>query len=201
MKKICLILFSTIISFTSCQKSISDFDPSSTQGTGTTTPTTPPTASGSFVATVDGKALSFSVTAATLLRSQPANEKRLDVTGTSADGTKRIIITLGEETYQGNAVTVKKYVLNPFPDDDPSTPNIDESLYTQGFTTYGTALGGNWIYGIYDENGSFTVTSCSASATLISGTFETTLTDLLDSTHIVKITAGKLTNVKYTVLN
>jgi hypothetical protein len=196
MKKIYLILFSSIILLFSCQKSISDFDPTTTQGTGTT----PNTAGGSFVATIDSKQFSFTVTSATLLRSQSLNEKRLDVTGTSADGTKRIIITLGEETYQGNAVTVKKYILNAFPDDDPSTPNIDESLTTQGYTTYGTASGNNWLYSVYDENGSFTVTGCDASTTLISGTFETTLTDLFDNS-VIKITAGKLTNVKYSVLN
>jgi len=195
MKKIYLILLSSIVLVSSCQKTISDFDPSTSQGTGT------PTGSGSFVATIDGKQFTFTITAATLLRSQAANEKRLDVTGTSTDGTQRIIITLGEETYQGNAVTVKSYVLNAFPEDDPATPTIDESLTTQGFTTYGTASGSNWIYGIYDEKGSFTVSSCDASTTLISGTFSTTLTDLNDSTHIVTITAGKLTNVKYTILN
>jgi hypothetical protein len=200
MKKIYFILICNIILFSSCQKSINDFDPSTTQGTGTT-PTTPTTGSGNFVATVDGKQVNFTVTAATLVRSQAANEKRIDVTGTSTDGTKRIIITLGEETYQGNAITVKKYVLNAYPEDDPSTPTIDESLDIQGYTTYGTASGSNWIYGVYDEKGVFTVTSCDASTTLISGTFATTLTDLLDSTHIVTITAGKLTNIKYTVVN
>jgi hypothetical protein len=201
MRTLYLILFITATSFISCQKSVSDFDPSTTQGTGTNTNTPPSTASGSFVATVDGKALSFSVTAATLVRSQAVNEKRMDVTGTSTDGTKRITLTLGEETYQGNAVSVKKYILNPFPDDDPSTPDIDESLYTQGYTTYGTSTNGNWIYGVYDENGICTVSSCDASKTLITATFATTLTDLTDTTNVIKITAGKLTNIKYSVLN
>ncbi|MEP6750734.1 MAG: hypothetical protein ABJB86_23570 [Bacteroidota bacterium] len=202
MKKIFFALICNLILFSSCQKSISDFDPSTTQGTGSgTTPTAPTNGSGNFVATVDGKQLTFNVTAATLVRSQAANEKRIDVTGTSSDGTKRIILTLGEETSVGNSITVKKYILNAYPEDDPSTPTIDESLDIQGYTTYGIASGSNWMYGVYDEKGSCTVTSCDAAATLISATFATTLTDLLDSTHIVSITAGKLTNIKYTVVN
>src|SRR5450432_1777106 len=124
MKKIYLLLLVNLLLLGSCQKSVSDFDPSTSQGTGTT-PTPPTNPAGSFVSTIDGKQFSFGVTAATLVRSQPANEKRLDITGTSTDGTRRLIITLGEETYQGNAITVKKYILNPFPEDDPSTPDID----------------------------------------------------------------------------
>jgi hypothetical protein len=202
MRKIYFFLFGTVIFVSSCQKSISDFDPTQQPGTGTgTTPTTPGAASGSFAATINGKQQNFTVTSATLIRSAIYNEKRLDIAGTSADGTKKIIITLGEETSVGNAVTVKSYVLNAFPPDDPSTPNIDESLTTQGFTTYGILNAGNWEYDVYDEDGSFAVTSCSATTTLISGTFQTMLTDLNDSTHIIKITAGAVNNVKYTVLN
>jgi hypothetical protein len=201
MKKIYLILLSSIILASSCQKSISDFDPSMAPS-GNPGGTQPGNGSGSFEATIDGTKISFSITAATLLRSTSLNEKRMDITGTSTDGTKRLIVTLGEETAQGNAMTVKTYTLNAFPLDDPATPNIDESATTQGFTTYGTTLGNNsWLYDIYDENGSFSITSCDASSRLVSGTFQTTLTDMIDNTHIVTITAGKLTNVKYSVLN
>jgi hypothetical protein len=197
MKKIYLILLSGIITLTSCQKSISDFDPSTPQGGGSTTST-----SGSFEATVNGQKLSFTVSSATLLRSVATLEKRLDITAVTTDNSKRIIITLGEQTATGNSVAVKKYVLNPFPDDDPATPNIDESLTTQGYTTYSTTLGNNnWLTSIYDELGSFTVSSCDANTKLISGSFETTLTDMIDPSIVIKITAGKVTNVKYTVLN
>ncbi len=200
MKKIYFLLLSCIVIASSCQKSISDFDPSmvpvSDPGG-----TKPGNGSGSFDATINGTKISFSVTAATLLRSTTLSEKRMDITGTSTDGTKRLTITLGEETAQGNAMSVKAYVLNAFPDDDPATPNIDESLTTQGFSTYGTASGANWIYDIYDEKGTCTVTSCDASTKLVSANFETTLTDMNDSTHIITITAGKLSNIKYTVLN
>ncbi len=200
MKRICLILLGTCILASSCQKSVSDFDPSSNPGTGTGT-MPPTTGSGSFVATINGKQYNFNITAASLLRSTASNEKRMDITGTSTDNTQRIILTLGEETSQGNAVSVKSYALNAFPVDDPNTPNIDESLYTQGFTTYGTGTNNNWIYGIYDENGACTITSCNASTQLVSGNFETQLVDMIDPTHVVQITKAVFSNIKYTVLN
>jgi hypothetical protein len=200
MKKIYFIAVTTIVLLSSCQKSISDFDPSTTQGGGTTIP--PSSASGSFEATVNGQKIAFNLYAATLLRSTATNQKRLDISAISADNTKRIILTLGEETAAGNTFTVKKYTLNPFPDDDPATPTIDESLSTQGFTTYSSGPGSNnWITSVYDELGSFTITSCDSNTKLVSGTFETTLNDLMDPTIVIKITAGKVTNVKYTLLN
>ena len=200
MKKIYFVLLSSIVFASSCQKSISDFDPSATPATNPGGP--PATGGGSFEATINGTKVNFSVSSATLIRATTLNEKRMDITGTSTDGTKKLIITLGEETAQGNAMSVKTYTLNAFPPDDPATPNIDESLTTQGFTTYATSLGNNsWLYDIYDENGSFTVSSCDPSTKLVSGSFQTTLTDMIDNTHVITITAGKLTNVKYSVLN
>jgi hypothetical protein len=197
MHKFYLALVSIVLLLCSCQKSISDFDPSTAHGsTGN-----PANGSGSFVAMVDGKQLSFTVNGATLVRSAIYNEKRLDITGTSTDDSTHMILTLGEETAQGDAVTVKSYVLNAFPPDDPATPAIDESVTTQGFTTYGIAHNNGWLYNVFDENGSCTVSSCDASSHLVSATFETTLTDLLDASHVVKITAGKLTNIKYIVVN
>ncbi|MEP7277843.1 MAG: hypothetical protein ABI813_04305 [Bacteroidota bacterium] len=195
MRKSYLILFIAITLAASCQKAISDFDPA------TTTTQPPSNGSGSFEATINGEKKSFTVKAATLVRNLAANEKRMDITGISTDNKTTLILTLGEEISQGNTVTVKKYVLNAFPDDDPATPGIDESLYTQGFTTYGIAIGSNWLYDVFEENGSCTVSNCDAAATRISGEFETTLTDLIDATHIVRITAGKFTNIKYTVQN
>lgn len=198
MKKVYFLLLSTVVLFSSCQKSISDFDPSTNQGGGTGTTSS----NGSFEATVNGQKINFKLYAATLIRSTATNQKRLDISAISADSSKRIIITLGEETALGNAFTVKKYTLNPFPDDDPATPTIDESMTTQGFTTYSTGLGSNsWLTSVYDELGSFTITSCDGNTKLVSGTFETTLNDLLDPAVVIKITSGKITNVKYTVLN
>src|SRR5450631_1347600 len=118
MKKTVFILLAGILFITSCKKS------NSTSGSST------------FTATVNGKATTFNVLAATLLRSQAANEKRMDISGTSTDNSQRLIITLGMETYLGSGMTAKSYTLNPFPVDDPNTPNVDESLTTEGFTTY-----------------------------------------------------------------
>lgn len=194
MKKVYLLLLSSLVLLASCQKSISDFDPSQQ-------PAGAGVGSGGFEATIDGKKYTFTIAAATLMRSAAFNEKRLDIAGISTDNSKRLIITLGEETSQGNGITVKTYKLNPFPDDDPATPAVDESLTTEGFSTYSTSLGSNnWLTSVYDENGNFIVTSCDANAKTISGTFSTTLTDLLTNS-VVKITGGKITSVSYTVLN
>jgi hypothetical protein len=173
--------------FTACQKSS---DSAAAGGT-------------AFTATVNGKNITFNLTTATLLRSVNTNQKRLDITGTSTDGSIRLIITLGEETAVGNGVSVKAYVLNPFPPDDPSTPNIDESLTTQGFTTYSTSLGNNnWFTNVYDENGSFTVCACDSNSKTVSGNFQTTLTDNYNNPGtVITITNGKMTNIKYAVLN
>jgi len=199
MKHVYLLLLSAIILLSSCQKSISDFDPSTPQGG---TPGTPPAGSGSFEATIDGQKSTFTIASATLLRSAVYKQKRLDIAGISTDNKKRLIITLGEETDQGNGVTVKKYVLNAFPPDDPATPAFDESSTTQGFTTYSTGPGNNnWITEVYDEDGMFTVTSCDVNTKVITGTFSTTLTDLNNTSSVIKITAGKINAVQYTVVN
>jgi len=185
MKKLTVLLVLSSFLFVSCSKSKDSAAPGKT-----------------FEATVDGKAYVFNIISATLLRSAADNEKRLDIAGISTDSSKRLIITLGEETSVGNGVSVKSYVLNPFPPDDPNTPNVDESLTTQGFSTYSTSLGNNnWFTDVYDENGSFQVTGCDATNNVISGTFQTTLTGMNIGSATVKVTAGKINNVKYTVLN
>jgi hypothetical protein len=186
MKKPLFILFAgvVIIYFSSCKKSNESGNTSST-----------------FTATVNGKATTFKISQATLLRSQPDNEKRLDIVGTSTDNSKQLIITLGMETYQGTGMTVKSYVFNPFPEDDPNTPE-DESATTQGFTTWRTALGnGGWLTDVYNEQGLFTVTACDSAHTTISGNFQTTLKDYNMDTTVVSIQDGKLSNVKYSLVN
>ncbi|HTL08470.1 MAG TPA: hypothetical protein VL307_09450 [Chitinophagaceae bacterium] len=197
MKKTILVFLGSLSLLASCQKSISDFDPSTPQGSNGTMPA----GSGVFEASINGQSYSFTVVAATLLRSTQYNQKRLDIGGISKDNSKRLIITLGEETSTGNSMSVKQYVLNPFPQDDPATPNIDESNTTQGFSTYSTSLGNNsWLTNVYDEDGIFTVTSCDANTKLISGSFSSKLVDLIDNS-VIKITGGKITNVKYNVVN
>ena len=186
MKKISAFLLLGALCFAACKKN-SDSQPAN---------------STTFTASLNGKATTFNVSQATLLRSQGDNEKRMDIVGTSTDNTKRLVITLGVETYMGTGMTVKSYVLNPFPEDDPSTPNVDESLTTQGFTTYSTALGGGgWLTDVYNEQGSFTITSCDSAHTTVSGTFQTVLKDMDTDTAVLTVSNGKITNLKYTVLN
>jgi len=158
--------------------------------------------SSTFTATVNGKATTFNIFQATLLRSTQTNEKRMDIGGISTDKTQRVIITLGIETSNGSGMTVKPYALNPFPEDDPSTPDVDESLTTQGFTTFSTSLGNNsWLTDVYNEDGLFTVSACDSAHTTITGTFQTTLKDFNTDTVVFSVTNGKMTNVKYSVLN
>lgn len=187
MKKISLLFLLGALCFAACKKSDGSNNSSSS----------------TFTATVNGKATTFNIIQATLLRSTATNEKRMDIAGTSTDNTKRLIITLGLETSLGNGMTVKSYVLNPFPVDDPSTPNIDESLLPpQGFSTYSTTLGnGSWLTDVYNELGSFNLSACDSAHTTISGTFQTTLKDYNTDTVVVAISNGKLSNVKYTVMN
>lgn len=186
MKQTLLFFLGSVLLFAACKKS---------DGSGSTSTST-------FTATVNGTATTFKISQATLLRSTAANEKRMDILGTSTDNKSRLIITLGLETSEGSGMTVKSYVLNPFPEDDPSTPDVDESI-PQGFTTYSTYLGNNnWYTDTYDEQGLFTITSCDSAHTTVSGTFATTLTDNNGSTPIsISITDGKMDNVKYTVVN
>ena len=182
--KFTFIFLFGVLCFTACKKS---------DGSGSSSST--------FTATVNGKATTFNIFQATLLRSTQTNEKRMDIGGISTDKSQRVIITLGIETDQGSGMTVKPYVLNPFPPDDPSTP-IDESLTTQGFSTYSTSLGNNnWLTDIYNEDGLFTVTACDSAHTTISGTFQTTLKDSNTDTVVVSLTNCKMTNVKYAVMN
>lgn len=200
MRKITSILIIIFICFiSSCQKEISysdlsqqpapDIDPLSN------------TLSGGFSARIDGKRVDFTVISATLRRYTITNEKRLDMTGISIDNTKKITITIGEKNSVGGALTTKKYILNPFPTDDPLTPNIDESMYIQGYTIYGTVSGVYWLFDIYNESGIFTVVSCDASTTLLSGFFETTLIDQANNSRIIKITDGVAKNIKYKIIN
>lgn len=183
MKKIFFLFAICIIVCLSCSKN------SDTQSDGST-----------FEATIDGKKMVFKVVFATLLRSTSLNEKRFDILGRASDSTE-LGLTIGEQTSQGNGVTTKTYVLNPFPEDDPDT-SVDESIqYIDGFTTYTQYINNIWLTDLYDEKGAFHVTSCDANNHTISGTFESTLTGKSTGTATVVITAGKIDNIKYQVAN
>ncbi|MCC6289543.1 MAG: hypothetical protein IT249_16810 [Chitinophagaceae bacterium] len=186
MKKLRISFFAFIILFASCSKKDS----------------TTPQEQGTFQASINGEVLTFKVNSATLLRSIQTNEKRLDIQGTSEDGTKRLILTLGDKTSEGNGITVKTYILNAFHEDNPNTEDIDESLSTDGYTTYSTSLGsGSWLSPIFEEDGKFIVTACDATNTIISGNFETKMVNMNDETNVVTVTNGKINNIKYQVLN
>ncbi|MGC4037405.1 MAG: hypothetical protein QM764_15700 [Chitinophagaceae bacterium] len=183
MKKIFFLFVICSIVCLSCSKS------RDTQADGST-----------FEATINGKKMVFKVISATLLRSTFLNEKEFDIIGRASDSTE-LGLTIGEETSQGNGLTTKTYVLNPFPKDDPNT-SVDESLqYIDGFTTYTQYINNIWLTDVYDEKGAFHLTSCDANNHTISGTFESTLTGRSTGTATVVITGGKINNIKYQVLN
>ena len=176
-----------------CQKSLSDFDPSQQLPPNAVSPSS----YGGLNATIDGQAIRFTVLSATLTSYTLTNEKRVEIAALSIDNAKKIVFTLGETSAQGTGISAKKYTLNAYPTDDPATPGMDESKQIQGYTTYLTSTGSNWMFPSYSENGSFTVTNCDTSKMLISANFQTTLKTLA---AVIKISAGTILNAKYRIL-
>ena len=185
------ILLCTLLITAGCQKEVST-------ETGTSAGNTP--ATGSFEAKIDGKLVQFKLLGATLLRSTADNLKRMDMAGVSTDGSKQIIITIGDSPATGNGVAVRDYVIDLFNEDDPDTPE-DESLGNDdGFITLSERIGNGWITDVYSQKGLMKVTACDANAKKVSGTFSVTHKAISSNTTIV-ITEGKFTNISYTVLN
>lgn len=154
----------------------------------------------SFQAKINGTSYNFNLETSHLLRSTVTNEKRLDFSGTSTDGTIKLVVTLGEQSSTGNGMSVKLYKIQLFNEDNPSTTE-DESLDSDdGFITYGSKVGSNFVFGVYAEKGSMRVSACNESAKTISGTFECTLTDL-NNNNVITISEGKFNNISYTVIN
>ncbi|MDF2193008.1 hypothetical protein [Paraflavitalea sp. CAU 1676] len=207
MKKLLLPLLCLAIAFTSCkkEKSIDSSDPGAPtsgggNGGGNDGGNNGP--DGGLEVKLNGQTITFTVESATLLRSTQTNQKRLDINGLSKDGTKKIILTFGEETAVGNGMSVKTYKVKLFNEDDPNTPEDESDDSMDGFMTYGTKLGTNsWLFDVYSENGTFTITACNESAKKVSGTFKTTLSQMDDPTKKLEFTEGKFTNVAYMVLN
>ena len=158
------------------------------------------TASGSFEAKINGQLTTFNVKSATLLRSTQLNQKRLDITGESVDGTKQLILTFGEMTAAGNGMAVKNYLVRLFNEDDPNTPDDESVDSDDGFTTYSVKVGSSWVTDVFAENGTMTVSSCDASAKKITGTFSVKDSSLT-SGDVFNFTEGKFTNISYMVLN
>ena len=198
------IALALCLSFVSCQQE-PDFGLENT--TNPNTPGTPPgtTPPGNnnavFEAKINGQLTTFNVLSATLLRSTQTNEKRMDITGQSTDGTKRLILTFGDTPASGNGIAVKDYIVRLFNEDDPNTPQDESDDSMDGFTTYSTSLGNNsWVTDVYAENGVMKVTSCDASAKKVSGTFIVKDSSLTGG-PVLHFTEGKFTNISYMVLN
>ena len=189
MKKLYLVLI--IVSFFcfGCQKSPSLLDEAQSSPTKST-----------FQAKLNGQLTLFNVASATLARSAATNQKRIDLQGVSADGTFRLIITIGEPTAIGNAVTQKKYTVRLFNDDNPATTADESEDSEDGFFTYSTKVSNNWVTEIYAENGEIVVTACNPTSAMVSGTFNTTSLNLVGGSDLT-ITEGKFTDIKYTVVN
>ncbi len=136
---------------------------------------------------------------ATLIRSTPDNQKRMDISGTSEDGKTVFVLTIGEETAAGNGLTTGKHDVRLFNDDDPNTPE-DESIDSDAFVTLSFYSGSNLIGDLYAENGDITITGNDENAHTISGTFQQTLKSL-DSGTDYTISNGSFSNIQYIVAN
>src|SRR3954470_23574535 len=82
MKRIVFSLTAVVLMLVSCSKGKNDNNPAP---------------SNTITAKVNGTTTIFKVDGATLLRSSDENMKRLDITGISADGAQRIVITIGDK--------------------------------------------------------------------------------------------------------
>jgi hypothetical protein len=124
----------------------------------------------------------------------------VDIQGISTDGTKRLIITIGDRPAAGNAVTLKEYVIDLFNLDDPNTPEDESAGNDDGFITWSEKTGSSWITDVYAQKGVMKVTVCDAAAKKITGTFS-----LRDSSYgtgeIRNFTEGKFNSISYVVLN
>jgi hypothetical protein len=199
--KLAVALSGILIAFqlVSCQQE-PDWNPNNNPNNPNNPGNNPGTASGSFEAKVDGQLTTFKVIGATLLRSTSTNEKRVDITGESLDGTKQLTLTFGEMNATGNSIPVKDYVVRLFNDDDPNTPQDESQDSDDGFITYATKIGSSWVTDVYAENGVMKVTACDATTKKISGTFNVKDSSLT-SGPVINFTEGKFTNVGYMVVN
>lgn len=156
-------------------------------------------------ATINGTRFSFTVETATLFRDSDYDAKRLDINCLSADKKHRVILTIGNYVLEGNGMEVKTYNIAHGLQDDPSTPDIDESMNEtdDGLFMYSTRERetDGWYTDVYNTQGKIVVTANNANDKTISGTFEMELKDWDTQKSEFKFTAGKFSNVKYMVLN
>lgn len=165
----------------------------------------PPGGSGTFTVKINGMLTTFNIQAATLLRSVATSEKRFDLTGISTDGAYRLTITIGDSTSVGNNVGIGNQPVRLFLEDDPATPDIDESEDSYAFYTLSTSLGNNnWLTDVYRINGMINISANTPAATTgtITATFSGTLNDFNDpALNRFTFTEGIFTNISYLVLN
>jgi hypothetical protein len=190
MKKLLCSSLALLLLFTSCKKDKDDNNAP---------------ADNSVEATIDGVKVSFGVESATLIRDDEFDAKRLDINCISTDKKHRIVLTIGNYVLSGDGMDVKTYNITMFTQDDPATPDVDESFEESedGLFTYGTALPGNdnWLFDLFTVKGKIVVTANNATNKTISGSFEMDLKKFSTQEPAHKITAGKFNNVKYMILN
>jgi len=180
MNKIFLLITSTIVFFASCSKNVDN------RGEWNT-----------FSAKINETSYSFIIESGILLRF-PNNDKRLEITGISTDGTTKLIISLGEFASVGNGISIKDYTLRMLSPDNPVTP-ADESVDSGHYLYFGKKVGNDWDYSMYSVNGIVNISACNEGATTISGTFQVVLDELPNDSPLISITNGNFNNLKYTV--
>jgi hypothetical protein len=154
---------------------------------------------GTFEARQDGQLVKFNIESATLILSESTSEKRLDISGLSTDGSKRVVLTFYEEVGTGNSVSAKTYDLWYWNNDNPNTSADESEEVMDGLFTYGMKLGANWMYDVFGTQATLVVSQCNESSKKISGTFKCKLIDLSDDSIYTEFTEGKFSNVVYTV--
>lgn len=190
MKRLLFSALALTLFFTSCSKKDKNNDDT--------------IADNSVQVTINGEKTNFSVESATLIRVEEFDAKRLDISCVSSDKQHRVILTVGNYVLEGNNIDVKTYNIAMFTQDDPATPDIDESENDtdDGLFTYSKKLGeNNWLTDIHTVKGKIVVTANNANDKTISGTFEMDLKDMDTQASEFKFTEGKFNNVKYMVLN
>lgn len=160
---------------------------------------------GSFHVKINDTLTTFNIIASTFIRSTATNEKRFDLTGTSTNGYYRLTITIGAPTAIGNNVGLGPQPVRLFLEDDPATPDLDESQDSYAFYTLSTSLGnGGWLTDVYRIKGVINIAANTSNTTTgnITATFSGTLNDIDDPTlNRYTFTEGGFTSISYMILN
>ncbi len=160
---------------------------------------------GSFHVKINDTLTTFNIIASTFVRSTATNEKRFDLTGTSTNGYYRLTITIGAPTAIGNNVGLGPQPVRLFLEDDPATPDLDESQGSYAFYTLSTSLGNDsWLTDVYGIKGLINISANTSNTTSgsITATFSGTLNDIDDPTlNRYTFTEGGFTSISYMILN